>query len=182
MGEILGKTGEHGRGRLFSSQRAQSKAGRRSEGKFENRKLRRVEFGKRALKPGKPVYGPRLDWPGMIFAPLCEDGVIFAFGMVAHRLGFEILRIRKAFPDCEAMREVQPGKWQHTWIEFEQESRNYTKHGHPKRGCDLIVCWVHNWKECPVEVIELRNLVIGKPNLPRRRGGAEADDLTTDFH
>jgi len=25
-------------------------------------------------------------------------------------------------------------------------------------GCDLIVCWVHNWPECPVEVIELSTL------------------------
>ncbi len=54
-----------------SAQKGKARAkGRPAEGKFENRKLKRVEFGKRALKPGKPVYGPRLDWPGMIFAPL----------------------------------------------------------------------------------------------------------------
>ena len=25
-------------------------------------------------------------------------------------------------------------------------------------GCELIVCWKHNWKECPLEVIELRKV------------------------
>jgi hypothetical protein len=43
-------------------------------------------------------------------------------------------------------------------IEFEKESRNFLRHGHLPSGCDLIVCWVHNWPECPVEVIELSTL------------------------
>jgi len=25
-------------------------------------------------------------------------------------------------------------------------------------GCDGIVCWKHNWKECPLEVIELKKV------------------------
>jgi hypothetical protein len=29
------------------------------------------------------------------------------------------------------------------------------KHGHDPKKCDVIVCWVHNWPECPLEVIEL---------------------------
>ena len=24
------------------------------------------------------------------------------------------------------------------------------------RGADMIVCWKHNWENCPLEVIELR--------------------------
>ena len=75
------------------------------------------------------------------------------------RLGFKILRTQKAFPDCEAMREVAPGHWQRVRIEFEFESRNFKLHRHRKEGCDLIVCWVNNWPECPVEVIELSKVV-----------------------
>jgi len=44
-------------------------------------------------------------------------------------------------------------------IEFEYESRNFLKHMHPANGCDLIVCWRHNWPECPLEVIELRKVM-----------------------
>jgi hypothetical protein len=59
------------------------------------------------------------------------------------------------------MREVRPGRWQHVRIEFEQESRNSMKHGHRRDGCDVIVCWRQNWKECPknLEVVELKRLV-----------------------
>jgi hypothetical protein len=55
------------------------------------------------------------------------------------------------------MREVAPGVWQKVNIEIEQESRNFVKHLHNVKKCDLIVCWKHNWPECPLEVIELRN-------------------------
>ena len=57
------------------------------------------------------------------------------------------------------MRRVEPGRWQRSRIEFEKESRNFLAHMHPAAHCDLIVCWIHNWKECPVEVLELSKLV-----------------------
>jgi hypothetical protein len=44
-------------------------------------------------------------------------------------------------------------------IEIEHESRNFLRHGHDPKGCDLIVCWEHNWEECPLEVVELRKAV-----------------------
>jgi hypothetical protein len=90
-----------------------------------------------------------------------ELGVVFFFGMFAHPLGFRVVSFQPGFPDCEAMREVQPGKWQRVRIEFEYESRNFHKHRHSRKGCDVIVCWRHNWKECPrdLEVIELCRFV-----------------------
>jgi hypothetical protein len=30
---------------------------------------------------------------------------------------------------------------------------------HPLDGCDGIVCWINNWPECPLEVIELRSVI-----------------------
>lgn len=44
---------------------------------------------------------------------------------------------------------------------FEFESRNFREHGHDARGCDVIVCWRHNWTECPpeLEVVELMSVI-----------------------
>jgi hypothetical protein len=111
----------------------------------------------RVLK-GRPVYGPPLAPMGIAHAPLNELGVVFLFGMLAERLGFVVMRVQKEFPDCEAMREVEPGRWQLELIEFEYLSRNFLTHGHDPAGCDVIVCWEHNWPECPenLEVIELK--------------------------
>jgi hypothetical protein len=44
-------------------------------------------------------------------------------------------------------------------IEFEFRSRTFRDHGHDPDGCDLIVCWEHNWPECPLEVVELRKVI-----------------------
>ena len=111
--------------------------------------------------PGRPVYGERISLPGLSRAPMNEDGVLLLFGMLAHKLGFDILKVQQEFPDCEAMREVAPGKWQLTLIEFEFESRSFAQHRHDPRGCDIIVCWRHNWPGCPsrIEVIELKKEV-----------------------
>jgi Homing endonuclease associated repeat len=101
------------------------------------------------------IYGTPLPLPELMHEPMSEAGVIFAFGVLARRQGFAVRRIQNAFPDCEAMREVARGQWQPTRIEFELESRNFLLHKHDPKGCDVIVCWVHNWPECPLEVIEL---------------------------
>jgi hypothetical protein len=67
-----------------------------------------------------------------------------------------VTRVQTEFPDCEAMWEILPEKWQRVRIEFEYESKNFLRHFHQARECDLIVCWTHNWPECPLEVVELK--------------------------
>jgi hypothetical protein len=68
-------------------------------------------------------------------------------------------RMQAEFPDCEALRQVKQDRWQRLRIEFEFESLNFVKHGHDVKGCDMIVCWKHNWPECPLEVVELSKFV-----------------------
>jgi len=56
---------------------------------------------------------------------------------------------------------VGVGKWQRVRIEFEYESRSFRDHGHPVDRCDVIVCWRHNWSDCPahIEVVELSEVI-----------------------
>lgn len=107
----------------------------------------------------RPVYGRPLVslLPALAHEPVNEAGVVFVFALLAENMGFVVQRLQTDFPDCEAMREMERGCWQRVRIEFEFESRNFLKHGHHGHGCDLIVCWIHNWPECPpaLEVIEL---------------------------
>jgi len=118
-----------------------------------------------ALRPRirleREVFGPPCDLPGLRYEPTCENGVMFAFGQVAHKLGFAVEHIQTRFPDCVAMREVAPGKWQRENVELELYSRNFVEHGHDAKRCDTLVCWVHDWAECPrhIEVIELSKII-----------------------
>ncbi len=126
-----------------------------------------------ALMPGlmkdEPVYGPPTVDAHLMLAPMNEQGVLFLFGAVARELGFVVLRIQTGYPDCEALREMEPGKWQRIKIEFEYESRNFLLHGHAAAKCHVIVCWRHNWEECPVEVVELGKAVTNLSPLIERR-------------
>ncbi|MGB8131973.1 MAG: hypothetical protein WCG81_19465 [Candidatus Angelobacter sp.] len=116
----------------------------------------------------RPFYGAPL-WPSpspyasLAYAPLNELGVVFLFGAMSWQLGFVVHKLQPDFPDCEAMRRVSEDKCQLVKVEFELESRNFLKHRHDVKKCDLIICWRHNWPKCPLEVLELRSLL---PKLP----------------
>ncbi len=112
----------------------------------------------------RPTYGNPIDFRGLRHEPTNENGVIFLFGMVAKELGYYVEGVQAGFPDCEAKRQVGRRKWQRVRIEFEFESRSFRDHGHPASGCDMIVCWLHNWPDCPLEVLELRQVI---EQLPR---------------
>ena len=116
-------------------------------------------------KPGalmnQPIYGtPLIPW-ALTYAPTNEIGVVYLFGTVARELGYAVTRLQTEFPDAEAMRQVDQDRWQRVRIEFEFESRNFVAHCHRVEDCDLIVCWRHNWEDCPLEVLELKS-VVGK--------------------
>ena len=124
-------------------------------------------------RPGQPTYGALIGACGHVYGPTNESGVVCLFGALAERLGFLVLRIQTEFPDCEAMRVVGGDRLQPVRIEFEYESRNFLRHMHDPNGCDLIVCWEHNWAECPLEVVELKKVFSKGQFSPRRHGGAE---------
>jgi hypothetical protein len=114
---------------------------------------------------GRPVvYGEPLGLAAMAHAPTNELGVLFLFGILAAGMGFRVERLQAAFPDCEAKPEVAPGKWELVFIELELYSRNFKSHRHNPKGCHVIVCWKHNWPDCPewIEVIELSKVVKGE--------------------
>lgn len=105
--------------------------------------------------------GRTLNFRGFAYAPTCEHDVVQMFGAVAKELGFEIIGNRSAFPDCKA-RRLQKGQREHfidCLIEYEFSSLDFKRHRHDPKGCNLIVCWEHNWPECPVEVLELKQAI-----------------------
>jgi hypothetical protein len=110
-----------------------------------------------------PMRGAPMSLPAMAYEPVNEMGVMVLFSMMAQQLGFVIESVQAGFPDCQAKIEVEPGRWQHFRIEFEYESRGFKQHGHDPSQCDLIVCWRHNWKNCPphIQVLELSKIVAG---------------------
>jgi hypothetical protein len=114
-----------------------------------------------APRKDRPTYGNPTNFHALRHEPVNEQGVVLLFGMLAKELGFLVEAVQKGFPDCEAKRQIGPERWQRVSIEFEFESRNYRDHHHPLHGCDVIVCWHHNWDDCPkhIGVVELSSVV-----------------------
>ncbi len=115
---------------------------------------------------GRQVFGKPIDFRGLRHEPINEQGVVFLFGMLAHELGFYVEAVQTGFPDCEAKRQVGPSQWQRVRIEFEYMSRNYVSHLNEPLQADIIVCWKHNWPECPaeIEVLALARLIEELPS------------------
>jgi hypothetical protein len=109
----------------------------------------------------RPLMGAPTQLPGLAHEPVNEMGVLVLFAMLSRQLGFIIDAVQAGFPDLLARMEVQPGRWQPVRVEVEYESRNFKRHGHDPQQCDLIVCWRHNWKNCPpnLQVLELSKIV-----------------------
>jgi hypothetical protein len=105
--------------------------------------------------------GRFLNFRGLQHAPINEQGVVLLFGMVAFELGYMVESVATGFPDCEAKRRIKgPSEaWERIRIEFEYESKNFLNHGHDAEQCDVIVCWQHNWPECPIEVLQLSSAI-----------------------
>ena len=106
--------------------------------------------------------GPKIDYPGLTYAPINEQGVVLLFGMMSDDLGFSIEAIRQGFPDALVVDyRANPNRGVKKSIEFEFASSHFGRQKHPVKGAQIIVCWEHDWKNCPpeMEVLELKSLI-----------------------
>jgi len=109
----------------------------------------------------KRIFGDKIAFKSLSCAPVNELGVVYLFGVLHDTFGFKIESIQSGYPDCIARRKVGKNRWEEVRIEFEYDSRSFKSHGHEPSGVDIIICWKHNWRECPkeIEVIELSSLL-----------------------
>lgn len=103
----------------------------------------------------KSIVGDVINFRGLVYAPVNEMGVVALFAKVCEDMSFIIEEVRAEFPDCIARRKVSRG-WERLAIEFEFRSSNFRRHGHDPKGCDLIVCWEHDWEDAEVSVLALK--------------------------
>ncbi len=119
------------------------------------------ETTKPKIAKKRHIIGEPIDFRGLRFAPINEQGVVYLFAMISHELGFLIESIKTEYPDCEGKRcfNKEKKQWEHVKIEFEYKSSNFKEHGHNEDNCNIIVCWINDWNDCPIEVLELRDVI-----------------------
>lgn len=109
----------------------------------------------------KNIVGEPINFRGLTYAPVNEQGVVLLFGMLAKELGFHVQLVRQGYPDCKAVRSLGDGRYEEVNIEFEFRSSRFKTHVTSETKTDFIVCWEHDWPECPqsIQVLELRSLI-----------------------
>jgi hypothetical protein len=110
-------------------------------------------------------YGRPIEVKGMAYAPISELGVVYLFGRLAPKLGFQVEYIHPYFPDCIAR---QHGKLRR--IEFELWASDFGNHHHSAKGADMIVCWENDWEDRPpafrhLKIISLKPYVGAAPRI-----------------
>ena len=102
------------------------------------------------------VVGEAMELGVMRWTPTNEMGVVALFIEYRKQLGFPIIEvIRTRFPDAVVF-ETSPKGHVRRYIEFEFKSSGFKAHLKSKRKCDYVVCWEHDWKDCPLPVRELK--------------------------
>ena len=127
----------------------------------------------------RSIVGDLINFRGLVYSPTNENGVIFLFGKVMEDLNMYIEEIKPGFPDCIGRRFTGKG-WERVYIEFEYKSSNFDLHKHDPKDCDIIVCWEHDWNQCPLEVIELGEIIKSLPNKPIPRPETGPDESTVE--
>ena len=102
------------------------------------------------------VVGEPMELVVMRWTPTNEMGVVALFIEFRKELGFPLIEfIRPNFPDAAVWEAASKGHIRRC-IEFEFRSSGYKSHLKSTRKCHYVVCWDHNWKDCPIPVIELK--------------------------
>lgn len=98
--------------------------------------------------------------PRFAHEPRTEQEVVCLFGALLDHLEVPLIidQVRTPFPDCLARnaKSDQPLR-----IEFELYGSHFIQHRHDANDCDMIVCWIDNWRQWPANltVVELREVV-----------------------
>jgi hypothetical protein len=111
-------------------------------------------------------YGEPMELGLMRWTPTNEMGVVALFIEFRKELGFPIVDfIRPQFPDAAVFEQTKNGHVKR-YIEFEYRSTGFRSHLTSNRKCHYVVCWEHDWKDCPIPAIELKVKI---PEILRRR-------------
>jgi hypothetical protein len=112
----------------------------------------------RATFVGEPI-----NFRGMVYAPINEQGVVLLFGKIHDEVGIKVEAIRTGFPDV-IIRRFNGRAWVSERSEFEFRASDFIQHGHDPEKADIIVCWINDWPDCPLEVIELKGIIEQLPS------------------
>jgi hypothetical protein len=100
----------------------------------------------------KSFVGDPILWPGLVYSPLNNAGLIFALGAAAKTNGLLFEEFSSDFRNAICRRYGEHG-WERLRVAFSHRSSTYTE---GQDDIDLLICWIDDGPENPsVERLEL---------------------------
>jgi hypothetical protein len=115
------------------------------------------------------VVGDPLSDPGFRFAPTNARGVLLLFVRKVDDFHMYVEEVPEEFPDCIVRRRTERG-WQRLAVISAFHSSALRTQELILSSCDLVVCWEHDWPDCPREVIKLHTVRLEAASAPARAG------------
>jgi hypothetical protein len=103
----------------------------------------------------KTIVGDLIGKRGVVYAPVNQAGVLLLFSRLLDE--FDML-VEQTAEDCGhviGLRRVEQG-WERVKIMIAFKSSDL-ENASDKDG-DLLICWCHDWQECPLRTFELKSL------------------------
>jgi hypothetical protein len=115
------------------------------------------------------VVGDPLSDPGFRFAPTNAKGVLLLFVRKIEEFHMYVEEVPEEFPDCYVRQRIEGG-WKRLAVVSAFHSSALRTRGPALSGYDLVVCWEHDWPDCPLEVIKLRTVRLEATSAPAHAG------------
>jgi len=109
----------------------------------------------------KSIVGDLVGKRGIVYSPVNRAGVLLLFARLLDE--FDML-VEEIAEDCSFVvvrRRVDAG-WERVKISLSYKSSEFSD-GSPDDG-DLLICWHHDWPDCPLKAFELKALFENNPD------------------
>lgn len=93
----------------------------------------------------KSLVGDPVIWPGLVYAPLNNAGLIFALGAVIRSTGLILEEFSEDSTAAVCRRQTEVG-WERIIVAFALRSSSFAGNSD---GADLLICWVDDAPEMP---------------------------------
>jgi hypothetical protein len=115
------------------------------------------------------IVGDPLNDPRFRFAPTNAKGVLLLFVRKIDEFHMYVEEVPEEFPDCIVRQRTERG-WKRLAVMCAFYSSALRTRGSALSSCDLIVCWEHDWPDCPLDVVKLRTVRLDAASAPARAG------------
>ncbi|MEE9554073.1 MAG: hypothetical protein V3W18_07210 [candidate division Zixibacteria bacterium] len=129
----------------------------------------------------KSLVGDPVLWPGLIYSPLNNQGLIFAVGTIAEKIGLIFEELHDSGKTAICRRKAENG-WQRIRVALELKSSEFSA---GKDEVDLLICWVDDSDGNSIPIIELINFSPVSDNVQKDSPASPAniiqENVRNDF-